>query len=772
MSGKWNNVIGRDVKQALQDIAATEKQAAEAKQIAQVAETKADEAVQVAQTAETKADSVQTQLDVIVVEGDSSVEAAQARVNAQNFEFPTLKARLDDSDTRIATVSDDVEATNDALDKSTSFFNAIWHPPTMPDTILGQGVPNTTNPNDQLAFLLDPLLTEDPDYVSKTSLGLDESGTWDIWRYDFTPANYEKTMIVSSCIHGNEYTGFFALAQFLGLLVRDWRDHPHLSYLRKNVRVITVPIANPWGFNESNRRNVNGVDLNRNFPYNWDGYSGSDKGAAPLSETEAQALDGVYSQFKDAVAYLDLHTIVSVEAEYVMFVPRYLKQDNSRFAWVVQNMHNPATDRIAWGTSVLPAATNYAGNTYGFNVGLPEFYNGLFGMQNRDSAEMTQAVKWFGNLILQSGMMAAKGTIETLKGPTMRWFVYDRSPGSLFGMDGDYEGTAGEQVPVNSVNHATSSTRTYSSDYARFGSTSLKMTANNQIVNARGDYPELVTGTYWLWLLYRRVTDMQDGHFGMNVYNINTFNNLELVTENQSATDPDWVRVGGVFQGRSGGCRLVYGRTVAWTGTVYVDGNMLVKLSGKEYNDYLEGKITLQQLMDKYDFQYEKSPPAITVSSVNYSTVTQMERRFNVATAGMVTVDGYLTFTLSTTAEVGIIPLVYQPFAPDFGWGDQNNNPINEIRRTFPAGTHTIPLHGQMYAVPTSKGISDRSGELTIRLRAKRSTGTLTIENYRVRLTFLPANPGFEIYDASKRESQNASAMTKVYPAANPQGSE
>ncbi|PTM58386.1 hypothetical protein [Desmospora activa] len=173
MSNDWNNVIGRDVKAALQNIADTERQSAEAKQIARAAETKADEAKEIAQQAVTKADSVQTQLDTIVVEGDSSVEAAQARVNAMGQEYPTLKTRLDDSDARMVAISNDVDDVKKEADKSTSYFNTLWQPPIMPDTILGEGVPDNTNPDDQLAHLLDPLVTEDPDYVTKMSLGKD-----------------------------------------------------------------------------------------------------------------------------------------------------------------------------------------------------------------------------------------------------------------------------------------------------------------------------------------------------------------------------------------------------------------------------------------------------------------------------------------------------------------------------------------------------------------------------------------------------------------------
>lgn len=52
-------------------------------------------AKQTANLAKAESKSTQTQLDTIVIEGDSSVEAAQARVNNSGAAFPTLKQRLD-----------------------------------------------------------------------------------------------------------------------------------------------------------------------------------------------------------------------------------------------------------------------------------------------------------------------------------------------------------------------------------------------------------------------------------------------------------------------------------------------------------------------------------------------------------------------------------------------------------------------------------------------------------------------------------------------------
>jgi murein peptide amidase A len=54
-----------------------------------------------------------------------------------------------------------------------------------------------------------------------------------------------------------------------------------------DIEVWLVPVANPDGSAAGLRCNANGVDLNRNFPWDW---RPSDGGPAPLSEPETQAL--------------------------------------------------------------------------------------------------------------------------------------------------------------------------------------------------------------------------------------------------------------------------------------------------------------------------------------------------------------------------------------------------------------------------------------------------------------------------------------------------
>lgn len=70
-------------------------------QDAKDAKITAEDADDKAMQALAKSESTQTQLDTIVIEGDSSVEAAQARVDASGNPYTTLKERLDSEHTQV-----------------------------------------------------------------------------------------------------------------------------------------------------------------------------------------------------------------------------------------------------------------------------------------------------------------------------------------------------------------------------------------------------------------------------------------------------------------------------------------------------------------------------------------------------------------------------------------------------------------------------------------------------------------------------------------------
>lgn len=85
-------------------------------------------------------------------------------------------------------------------------------------------------------------------------------------------------VLVVGCIHGNETAGI-AVARRLARAAAPPRTDLWL-----------VPTVNPDGVAADTRGNARGVDLNRNFPYDWAHLSGGEySGTGPLSEPESRA---------------------------------------------------------------------------------------------------------------------------------------------------------------------------------------------------------------------------------------------------------------------------------------------------------------------------------------------------------------------------------------------------------------------------------------------------------------------------------------------------
>lgn len=161
--------------------------------------------------------------------------------------------------------------------------------------------------------------------VTKTQLGMDQSGQYPIYEYDFCPQNYTYTVLLSSGMHTYELSAHFGLAWFMKTYMRQV-DGESLSdgfeYLRKHVRIKVVPISNPWGWNQSPKKygNCNGVNINRNFDYETDGGGSAweqfpvqtdewnQKGSAPFSEAETRILRDWALANPGAYFWIDCHT--------------------------------------------------------------------------------------------------------------------------------------------------------------------------------------------------------------------------------------------------------------------------------------------------------------------------------------------------------------------------------------------------------------------------------------------------------------------------------
>lgn len=139
----------------------------------------------------------------------------------------------------------------------------------------------------------------------------------------------EPKMLITALHHAREPASVHQLLYFMWYLLENYGTNPEITWLLDHTEIYFVPVVNPDGYlyNEStnpggggmwrkNRRNngdgTYGVDLNRNYSYQWgvsgtSGTTSSDvyKGPSAFSEPETQAIRDftILHQFKLALNY-------------------------------------------------------------------------------------------------------------------------------------------------------------------------------------------------------------------------------------------------------------------------------------------------------------------------------------------------------------------------------------------------------------------------------------------------------------------------------------
>ena len=178
---------------------------------------------------------------------------------------------------------------------------------------------------DEISSMLTALATNNPDYVTETNLGKDQSNTYDIKKYvlneptalqsgQTTAITQNKpTIILTAGLHGPEPEAVHTVYHLMEDLCNNYLENEQLEYLRNNVRFVIIPICNPWGYVNNNYCNSRSVDLNRNFEYGYrangigsistNNYSGESFN----SEAETQIMVGVFDEYPNALFHLECH---------------------------------------------------------------------------------------------------------------------------------------------------------------------------------------------------------------------------------------------------------------------------------------------------------------------------------------------------------------------------------------------------------------------------------------------------------------------------------
>jgi hypothetical protein len=311
-----------------------------------------------------------------------------------------------------ASASDARQAATKAAD--TALVSAewrFWEPPGQPpaDGTAGSFADYRWDAAQIVNRLYEPLRTKNPGYVSRTLLGHDASGSFPVYRYEFTPPSPEKTVILLGGTHGSETTGSITLARFMRYVAEEWQSHPQLAYLRWRVRVVIIPVVNPWGASQDlrSRTNANGVDINRNYDQFWSNgdrrqTSPTFRGAQPFSEAETRFVRETVLAYPDAVAFVDTHdTGPQISAEprsFFLYSPHHsLPTDRGAIREVIRHMQE-SDGAITWSQPDQPYGHNWAA-AQGLHAHLLEFEQGAHSKASHDGAAMTAAMRWYANVI-------------------------------------------------------------------------------------------------------------------------------------------------------------------------------------------------------------------------------------------------------------------------------------------------------------------------------------------------------------------------------------
>ena len=172
-----------------------------------------------------------------------------------------------------------------------------WYIPEPVGSIIGDKTLGDANWKSEQFFnnLYEPLREKYPDYITRSSIGKDATGKYDMYCYVYAPKDFKTTIFLNGGMHGDEMVGYFALAKVMQLIADATPEDVLLYELRQKVRFVVIPIVNVWSVSNTRiRTNGKGQDLNRDF--------------GSLTQQESKNVMACFDQYaKDISVAMDFH---------------------------------------------------------------------------------------------------------------------------------------------------------------------------------------------------------------------------------------------------------------------------------------------------------------------------------------------------------------------------------------------------------------------------------------------------------------------------------
>lgn len=183
-------------------------------------------------------------------------------------------------------------------------------------------------PLDQVEAYIDELAGVDPELVTVESVGSSIEGRPIRALKIGVPAEGKAAMILTGTMHAREWLSTAVTMCMADQLIRDYGTDDQITELLRTIDVYVVPMQNPDGYAYSwqgerywrkNRRDGVGVDLNRNWGYEWGGEGASPnpgdenyRGTGPFSEPETQAVSQYMEGLPALVSHIDFHAYAEI----------------------------------------------------------------------------------------------------------------------------------------------------------------------------------------------------------------------------------------------------------------------------------------------------------------------------------------------------------------------------------------------------------------------------------------------------------------------------
>jgi len=175
----------------------------------------------------------------------------------------------------------------------------------------------------QVSDYVDTLVAQYPNLASRFEIGQSIHGR-DLFGIKITgPGSGKPGVLFNGCQHAREFVAVMVPMYIADRLLRDYDSDPYVKSLVDRLEFYIIPIVNPDGFEyawntdrmwRKNRRESWGVDLNRNWGYNWGGGGSSGykwdetyRGTSAFSEPEtANMRDFILAQ-GNIDSHIDFH---------------------------------------------------------------------------------------------------------------------------------------------------------------------------------------------------------------------------------------------------------------------------------------------------------------------------------------------------------------------------------------------------------------------------------------------------------------------------------